>query len=65
MTIRTAYLNIIHGDDATAVLDDPTKPFRGWAAANQAIREVADPAAGIGTQIIDQGAADPAKFAKS
>jgi len=37
-----AYLNLIHGDDSTAALDNPQRPFRSQAALQTAIKAWSD-----------------------
>lgn len=59
---HNAYLNIVHGDDATAEIDNPAKPYRSLAVAVAAGKELAKPGQ-VNVHIIDQGAVDPAKFA--
>lgn len=37
MKLITAYLHIVHGDDARAILDDKTAPFKTHGAAMRAL----------------------------
>ena len=61
--IRTAYVNLLHGNDATATLDKRWLPFRTMQAAITASQAAAaQPLGGVSVRIVDDGDADPAQF---
>ncbi len=59
--IRTAYVNLLHGNDATATLDKRWLPFRTMQAAITASQAAVIPGE-VSVRIVDDGDADPAQF---